>query len=82
MTDDKYRPPVAERQISDRTEPVKFTMTNEWFYSEGSDCKCCPGRHVFGQWAHAGEDRPADLLAAAAAEFGDDAELIVEVRRA
>lgn len=79
---DKYRPPAAERQTSDRTKPVTFAMKNEWMYSVGDDCRCCPGRHVFGRWSNAGDARPDDLLAAAAAEFGDDAELIVEVRRA
>lgn len=89
---DKYRPPAEERQTSDRTEPVQIEARTEWLYSEDDRCLCCEGRHAFSRGAQvtaspvpsnlAQDNYLRDHIYRAIQLFGDDADLIIEVRRA
>lgn len=95
MTDDKYRPPVEERTHRDRTEPVRIKLRTKWLYSEERENIILrPGelRHAFSRGGDVVEsDVPStyshmqatsDHLHRAIELFGDDADLIIEVRRA
>lgn len=81
---------------NDRTEPVTIDVRTEWLYSErdggrGDACICCPARHAFSRGGKVvRSDVPAryssenDLQAhihRAIGLFGDDADLVIEVRR-
>ncbi|MFC9755172.1 hypothetical protein [Streptomyces sp. NPDC056921] len=93
---DKYRLPAEERWTDDmRTEPVQITVRTEWLYSEYNPKTLLPEgrtRHPFsrsgrvtasdvaGVYAHM-QDLAAHLHRAVAA-FGDDRDLVIEVRLA
>ena len=93
--DDKYRPPVEQRTHRDRTEPVRIDVRTKWLYSEERPgepgCICCEGRHVFSTGGHVARsdvpapyshmDAIADHVHRAIRQFGDDADLVIEVRR-
>ncbi|GAB3176177.1 hypothetical protein GCM10027059_50660 [Myceligenerans halotolerans] len=86
-----YRPPADERIVRDRIEPVRVMVRTRWLYAHprpGSR----PGRHAFSR---SGEVVASDVPSAsehaqsiwdhvyrAVAVFGDDADLVIEVRRA
>lgn len=89
----RNRPDPSQRFIKDRTAPVRIQVRTEWNYSTDERyCPCCPGPHAFGrsgnvtasdvpsQYEH--QQSPADHLERAISAFGDDADLIIEVRRA
>lgn len=90
-----YRPDPADRWLKDRTEPVRIGLRTEWLYSKPDRfpaCACCPGRHAFSRGGHVvSSDVPSaytnqhDVVShlwRAIAAFGDDADLVIEVRRA
>lgn len=95
MTNDYHRPPVEERTHRGRTEPVRIKLRTQWFYSEKrEDIILQPGelRHAFYRGGDVVEsDVPSpysnmsgvsDHLHRAIELFGDDVDLIIEVRRA
>jgi len=96
MADHAYRrPPVDERTHRDRTEPVQIKIRTEWHYSEPSpDTSPYPGeiRHAYSRAGDIVEspvtsryehlNSISDHVYRAIEAFGDDADLIIEVRRA
>lgn len=95
MTDDlsKYRPPADQRMTnSTALPPVEIQIRTGWLYSESDDCLCCPGRHAFSRGAtvvaspvpsrYDHMNSVNDHVYRAVELFGDDADLIIEVRRA
>ncbi|MCX5103498.1 hypothetical protein [Streptomyces sp. NBC_00439] len=92
----KYRPPAEERWTDEmRTEPVQITVRTEWLYSEYNPKTFLPEgrtRHPFSRSGRGtASDVPSDYetmqdLAAhmhrAVAAFGDDKDLVIEVRLA
>ena len=87
------RPPESERWHYERTEPVRFEVSTQWLYGE-ADPRATHGRK---HWAFARSGRVArsdvpssyehmqdvaSHLHRAIEAFGDDVDLIVEVRRA
>jgi len=94
MTDDYTRPPVEDRTIRDRTEPVRIEIRTRWLYSKPyPDAVPADGekRHGFSRSGRVvRSDVPsrydhqngvADHVYRAIELFGDDADLIIEVRR-
>lgn len=92
MTNEENRPPVAGRTYTHRTEPVQIKVKARWLYSQGQSCLCCAGRHAFSRGADIVAspvtsrtphlNAISDHVYRAIEEFGDDADLIIEVRRA
>lgn len=93
--DPKYRPPEEERWTDGmRTDPVRITMRTEWFYSENP--RTTPsGEQSYWPYSREGNIVSADIpeenlssrdlyghMHRAVAAFGDDKDLIVEVRLA
>ena len=76
--------------------PVRIDLRTEWMYSDprpdrrGDECVCCPGRHAFSRGGHVvRSDVPspystqqdvASHLWRAISAFGDDRDLVIEVR--
>lgn len=93
---EKYRPPAEERWIDGmRTEPVRIAARTEWLYSEYDPTVIVPEgrtRHAFSRSAKVtASDVPspyesmqdlASHLHRAVAAFGDDKDLVIEVRLA
>lgn len=92
--EERYRPAEEGRWHKDRTEPVRIDVRTEWLYSDGhraEQCVCCPGRHAFSragnvvrsdvppQYEGVGGDLSGHLFRALQ-EFGDDRDLVIEVR--
>ena len=80
----------------ERDEPVRIDLRTEWLYSDeradrrGDECACCPGRHAFARGGHvvrsdvpspyASQQDVASHLWRAISAFGDDRDLVIEVR--
>ncbi|MGW0920621.1 hypothetical protein ACWD3J_16590 [Streptomyces sp. NPDC002755] len=93
---EKYRPPAEERWTDGmRTEPVRIAARTEWLYSEYDPRAIVPEgrtRHAFSRSAKVtASDAPspyesmqdlASHLHCAVAAFGDDKDLVIEVRLA
>lgn len=96
MADPKHRPPVEERWTDGmRTEPVRIKMRTEWLYAEYDPDVIVPEgrtRHAFyrgGLVTDSDVPSPyehmqdiASHLHRAIAAFGDDKNLVIEVRLA
>ena len=95
MAEDKYRPAPEHRWVDGmRTEPVHIAVRTEWLYSEGTDALLPEGRtrHPFGRGGdvvasdvpspHAHQQDLASHIHRAVSAFGDDKDLIIEVRLA
>lgn len=63
-------------------------VRNRWLYNDSDECICCPGKHAFGRGADvvssdvrpiSGDDVASHVLTALSA-FGDDAEIVIEIR--
>ena len=93
--DPKYRPPEEERWTDGmRTDPARITMRTEWLYSENP--RISPsGEQSYWPYSREGNIVSADIskkglssrdlyghVHSAVAAFGDDKDLIVEVRLA
>ncbi len=92
----RFRPPAAERLTEGmRTDPVRIEMRTEWLYSEPDQSLVAQGhprRHAFARSGHVTRsDVPSTLshmqdinshLHRAIAAFGDDKDLVIEVRLA
>lgn len=89
----KHRPAPEHRWIDGmRTEPVRLAVRTEWLYSENTDAVVPEGRtrHPFARGGDVvGSDVPSpyehqqgldDHVYRAVSAFGDDKDLIVEVR--
>lgn len=95
-TDPKYRPPLDERRTDGmRTNPVRIDVRTEWLYSEPDPKEIVPAgrkRHAFSTSGHVTRtDVPSpyehmqDIVSnvhRAVAAFGDDKDLVIEVRLA
>ncbi|WP_299091895.1 hypothetical protein [uncultured Microbacterium sp.] len=95
-SDPKYRPPVEERWTDGmRTTPVRIGVRTEWLYSEPDPKVIVPPgrtRHAFSTSGHVTHtDVPTpyehmqDIVShvhRAVRQFGDDKDLIIEVRLA
>ena len=95
-TDPKYRPPLDERRTDGmRTNPVRIDVRTEWLYSEPDPKVIVPAgrkRHAFSTSGHVTRtDVPSpyehmqDIVSnvhRAVAAFGDDKDLVIEVRLA
>lgn len=89
-TDPSRRPAPEHRWIEGmRTEPVHVTVRTEWLYSDSLDAVVPEGRtrHPFARGGHVvASDLPdvgqslRDHVYRAVSAFGDDKDLIVEVR--
>ncbi|MFJ2420683.1 hypothetical protein [Streptomyces brevispora] len=93
---EKYRPPAEERWTDGiRTEPVRIAVRTEWLYSEYNPKTLLPEgrtRHPFSRSGRVtASDVPSDYahmqdvaahLYRAVAAFGDDKDLVIEVRLA
>lgn len=95
MTDYDHRPPNQERTHTNRTDPARIKVRTRWFYSEDrADIILQPGerRHAFSRSGDVVEsdvpttsthmDSISDHVHRAVELFGDDADLVIEVRRA
>lgn len=93
--DPKYRPAPEHRWIDGvRTEPVRLAVRTQWLYSDSLDAVVPEGRtrHPFSRGGdvvasdvpspHEHAQDLASHMHRAVAEFGDDKDLIVEVRLA
>lgn len=92
----KYRAPVEERWVDGmREEPARIHVRTEWLYSEPDPRAVLPEgrtRHAFSRGGHVtSSDVPspyshqqsiADHIHRAVAAFGDDKNLVIEVRLA
>ena len=91
----KYRPAPEHRWIDGmRTEPVRLAVRTQWLYSDNLDAVVPEGRtrHPFSRGGDVvASDVPspyehmqtlADHVHRAVSEFGDDKDLVVEVRLA
>ncbi|MFE4332466.1 hypothetical protein ACFRQM_24500 [Streptomyces sp. NPDC056831] len=92
----KYRPPVEERWTDNmRTELVKFAMRTEWLYSQYNPKAHLPEGHTRHPFSRSSKVTRSDVpsssehlqdiashLHRAVAAFGDDKDLVIEVRLA
>lgn len=95
MSNTDHRPPNQERTHTNRTDPARIKVRTRWFYSERTaDTVLQEGekRHAFSRSGdvvesdvpapYKGWDSISDHVNRAVELFGDDADLIIEVRRA
>lgn len=85
-----HRPPNQERTHTNRTGPARIKVRTRWFYSERTTAG--EPRHAFSRSGDVvesdvpapskGWDSISDHVNRAIELFGDDADLIIEVRRA
>ena len=95
MTNPKYRPEVSERWTDGmRTEPVRIELRTEWLYSERQEGILLPEGRTRHPFSRSGRVTSSDVppryddnsltghLHRAISAFGDDKDLVIEVRLA